>query len=120
MTTASGRPDWTVVRDRLVFAGVLGVSAVVLFAPSPPGPALFPYADTAIHAALFAALGWSGRRAGAAEPVVAVALVAYAGASELVQAGVLPERSGSWLDFGADLVGGALGLLAARAHRRAR
>jgi len=97
---------------------VLATSAVVLFVPSPPSPPPFPYADTAIHLVLFAALALSGRRAGVAELAMAVALAAYAGASEVVQAAVLPGRSGSWADVSADLVGAALGLLVARIHHR--
>lgn len=118
MTTASPRPDRRAGRDRLLFAAVLAASAVVLFVPSPPTPALFPYADTVVHLVLFAALGLSGRRAGVTELTMALALAVYAGTSEVVQTTLLTGRSGSWADVGADLAGAAVGLLAARIHRR--
>lgn len=115
--TAPSQPGGASLRDRLLFAAVLLASAVVLFTPSPPGPPLLPYADTAVHGVLFAALAWSGRRGGVAELPMGAALVAYAGASEIVQANLLADRSGSWLDVAADLFGATVGLLAARRRR---
>jgi hypothetical protein len=68
-----------------------------------------------IHVALFAALAWSGRRAGAPPVPLAAALVAYAGGSEVLQATMVAQRSGSWTDAVADACGVAAGLLAAHA-----
>lgn len=106
--------------DRVTFAAVIGASLVVLFAPTPGGPELFPYADKVIHVLLFAVLAWSGTRAGVASLTLALALVAYAVASETIQATVLPERSGAWQDVVADVVGCALGLLVGSRRPRMR
>lgn len=115
MTTPVGRPTAPLLRDRVVFAAVVLASVVVLFVPSTPGPPLFPYADKVIHLVLFAALTWSGRRAGFSEVQLVAALVGYAALSELVQAVALRNRSGGYWDLVADVLGVALGLLAARA-----
>jgi hypothetical protein len=111
--------------ERLLFGGAVVGSAVVLFAPTVPGPPLFPYADLVIHLLVFGALGLTGARVGIPAPGLLVALAAYAGSSELVQQTLLPERSGSWRDLAADLVGAGVGVLVAtrwssRAGRRAR
>ena len=91
------------------------VSLVVLFAPASATPStLPPGVDKAVHLALFAALAWTGRRAGLPVPALAVGLIAYAVGSEVLQ-GLLPiGRSPDPLDVVADTVGVAVGLVAAR------
>lgn len=118
MTSPTGRVRLPVIIDRVSFALVVALSVVILFVPTAPGVPLFPYADKVIHFSLFAALAWSGRRAGIAERPLAVSLVGYAAASELVQAFLLPRRSGDWTDFVADSAGAVIGLVAARWRRR--
>ena len=103
--------------DQLVFAIALAASMVILFWPTVPGPPLFPFADKVIHFGLFAALGWSGVRAGLAVGGLAAGLAAYAVASEILQGALLPDRAASWSDLMADLIGAAVGLIAARATR---
>jgi VanZ family protein len=104
----------------LPFVLVVLVSVVVLFSPASATPSgLPPGADTLTHLVLFAALAWTGRRAGLPVGGLAVGLVAYAVASEVLQA-VLPfGRSADPLDAVADVVGAALGLIASRRAARA-
>jgi len=82
----------------------------VLFDPNPAGNGLGPPgADKLIHLTLFALLAGTTRwRFGPARPLV-VAVAAYAGLSELVQALWLVHRSGDVRDLVADLLGVALG-----------
>lgn len=78
----------------------------------------FAHADKVVHLALFALLAFTTRwRFG---PVVTglAAVAAYAVASELVQGALLRERSGDVYDVVADLVGVALGWVAARRLQR--
>jgi VanZ like family len=105
--------------SRGVLAVTVLVSLAVLFTPGDDVPFAPVGVDKAIHFALFAALAlaacWAGMRPG----VVAVALVAYATVSEVVQALAPLERSGSFADGLADVLGVALGLLAWSGIRRA-
>ncbi|WP_214369050.1 VanZ family protein [Pseudonocardia sp. H11422] len=99
-------------------------SVVVLFAPASGVPSAPPGVDKLVHLLLFAALAGTGRSAGLPLRPLAVALVAYATASEVLQA-VLPiGRSGDVLDALVDVAGIALGLgvvaLARRGRRRIR
>ncbi len=98
------------------FAGAAAVSAVVLFAPNPDVPgAGVPGLDKVVHAALFAALTFTGLRARLPARWFIPAVLGYALASEAIQGWVLPERSGDPRDLLADAVGVALG---AWLHRR--
>ena len=108
-------------RARAAFAAVLLISLVVLFAPASGVPTAPPGTDKVVHLLLFAALAGSGRWAGVRAVPLGLALVAYAGASELVQ-GLTPlGRSMSLADWAADAAGIALGLLAwGRGTRRTR
>ena len=100
---------------RLALFGVLvAVSLVVLFTPASDTPQLMPGLDKVVHLGLFAALALSGRWAGFPSVPLAIGLVAYAGASEVLQ-GVLPVgRSGDPVDALVDVVGIVLGLVAGR------
>ncbi len=112
MTARTSSLTRSALVDRALFGGVLLASLVVLFAPTAGGPQPFPYADKVVHLLLFAALAWSGRRAGVPVATLGVALVVYAVLSEVIQATLLPQRSGDWTDLAADLVGVVAGLLA--------
>lgn len=94
------------------------LSLVVLFWPSPAtGGAAVPGADKAVHAGLFLLLAATGAlRCGASTRVLALVL-AYAVASELVQALALAERSGDVVDVLADGVGALGGWLLVRRRR---
>ena len=91
----------------------------MLFWPYPSGSGGVPGADKVVHALLFALLAATARlRFGPVLPVLA-AVLAYAAASEVVQAVALSRRSGDLLDLVADVVGVALGwLLVGRLRRR--
>ncbi len=112
MTARASTLTRSALVDRALFGGVVLVSLMVLFAPTAGGPQPFPYADKVVHLLLFAALAWSGRRAGVTVATLAAALVAYAVLGEVIQATVLPQRSGDWTDVAADLIGVAVGLVA--------
>jgi VanZ family protein len=104
----------------LPFAAMVLVSLVVLFAPASATPSTWPPGvDKVVHLALFAALAWTGRRAGLPVTGLAVWLVLYAAGSEVLQA-ILPlGRDAEVLDAVVDVVGMALGLVVARQSVRA-
>jgi hypothetical protein len=94
---------------RGAFAVVVLVSLAVLFAPASDVPGAPPGADKLVHGALFAALAFTGRWAGAPLGALACLLVAYGAGSELVQ-GLTPlARSASVADWLADLTGVVVG-----------
>ena len=75
---------------------------------------MVPGADKAVHAGLFLLLtGTAALRFGALVRVLALALL-YAVGSELVQAGLLAERSGDAWDVLADAAGAVAGWLVVR------
>ncbi|MGH8825705.1 MAG: VanZ family protein [Jiangellaceae bacterium] len=100
---------------RLLFGVAVLAQLVVLYAPdAPAGPVAVPHLDTVVHVAVFAAVVWSGRRAGLPVwPLVVISVVQAVG-SEAVQAALLPGRSGDPGDVVADLAGIALGVLLSR------
>jgi VanZ family protein len=97
--------------SRGVLAVTVLVSLAVLFAPGSDVPSAPPGVDKLVHLALFLALALAGRWAGIRARPLAVLLVAYAALSEVVQALSDLQRSGSVLDWVADLIGAVLGLL---------
>ncbi|MGY1739758.1 MULTISPECIES: VanZ family protein [unclassified Blastococcus] len=105
--------------SRGVLAVTVLVSLAVLFTPGDDVPSAPPGVDKLIHLALFAALAVAGRWAGVRPRPLAALLVAYALASEVVQALTPLERSGSVADWLADVLGAALGLLAWEGATRA-
>jgi VanZ family protein len=95
---------------RVAFAACLLLSLVVLFSPGSEVPTDVPVSDKLVHFLLFVSLGVTGRLAGLAPLPLLVALVAYAGVSEVLQA-VLPiNRDGDVLDALADSLGVVIGL----------
>ncbi|WP_089402567.1 hypothetical protein [Geodermatophilus saharensis] len=105
--------------SRGVFAVTVLVSLAVLFAPGDDVPAAPPGVDKLVHLVLFLALAVTGRWAGIRAVPLAVLLVGYGGVSELLQVLSDLQRSGSVVDWLADVVGTGLGLMAwSRAERR--
>jgi hypothetical protein len=94
---------------RGAFTVAVLVSLAVLFAPPSDVPSAPPGVDKIVHGGLFAVLALTGRWAGSARTVLAVALVCYAAASEVVQG--LIGRDAAVGDWVADVVGLLLGLL---------
>jgi len=101
-----------------VFVALVVVISWLAFSPAPPPGASLGW-DKANHASAFAALMVTGRLAGPrlSWRVLALGLLAYGGAIELIQT-QLPPREGDWLDLLADAVGLGLGTAVAIALRR--
>lgn len=96
-----------------LFATSIGVQLVVLYWPRAVGPTSDLPLDKVVHAAIFAAVAWTGARAGVpARPLVA-ALLAHAVLSEVAQAALLTQRSGDPVDALTDAAGALLGAAAA-------
>ena len=95
---------------RGAFVVAVLVSLAVLFAPAADVPDAPPGVDKVVHLAVFLVLAVTGRWAGMRATVLGGLLVAYAAASEVLQAATPLERSGSPADLLADVVGIALGL----------
>jgi VanZ family protein len=96
-------------RRWLLFAVVLAVQLVALYAPRAPSEGSGWGLDKIVHAGLFAAVVWTGRRAGAPTFWLVLLCAIHAPVSELVQGYLLPHRDGTVGDAVADLVGVALG-----------
>jgi hypothetical protein len=109
-------------RDWLLFALAVAVQLLVLYLPRvDTGGVDGPGLDKVVHATVFAAVAWTGRRAGVPVRLLAGLLVLQAVGSELVQGLLLPDRSGDPLDALADLAGVAVGLaLPTGRHRDVR
>ncbi|MFC9789958.1 VanZ family protein [Rhodococcus sp. NPDC127528] len=91
---------------------VFAVTLVLLFSPGSAVPGGPPNSDKVTHPLMFAALAFSARYARVAPRTAAAVAVAYAGLSEVLQA-VLPiQRSGSVWDWAADVAGVVVGLVA--------
>ncbi|MDP9406593.1 MAG: VanZ family protein [Actinomycetota bacterium] len=86
----------------------------MLFAPTPAGAPVFPYADKVVHLGVFAAVTAAAVwRFGRVRPVLAL-VAAYAPASEVVQGLVLPQRQADPWDAAVDLLGVAAVWLVSR------
>jgi hypothetical protein len=104
-------------RDRVLLAVAVVVQLVVLYAPRAPSTGPVPGVDKVVHATVFGAVAWAAVRCGIARWVIVVVLAAHAVLSELLQAALLPARSGDPLDAVADVAGVVLVLLLTRAGR---
>ena len=92
------------------FLVILLVITWLALSPHPPQQASLGW-DKANHASAFAVLALLGRLSWPRRnwAHIALGLLAYGGAIELIQSQI-PEREGSWLDLFADGVGISLGL----------
>lgn len=107
-------------RSLLPAVVALVVQLVVVYAPSGGGAAPFPNFDKLVHVTVFALPVLFALLARLPlVPVVAV-MALHAPVSEVVQATLLPHRSGDPRDAVADLTGVALGVLVATATRSVR
>jgi hypothetical protein len=105
-------------RALAAFAATVALQLVLLYWPFAPGGGGLPHQDKAVHLLIFAAVAWTGLRAGVPTRWLLALLVLHAGVSELVQARLLPDRSGDPADVLADLLGVLAGTLLARASWR--
>ena len=96
----------------VLLAVSVAVQLVVLYAPEGAGPGLFPQADKVVHLLVFLVPAALAVVAGFRRRAVVAVFAAQAVLSEVVQALLLPHRSGDVLDVVADLTGVALGVLA--------
>lgn len=103
---------------RALFVGAVVANLVLLYWPRPVGGEGLPHLDKAIHLLAFAAVAWTGLRARVPAAWLLPLLVLHAVLSELVQAWLLPDRSGDWADVVADLLGILAGTLVVRASWR--
>lgn len=109
---------------RVAFAALVLVSLYFLLTPSPPAAPAVPDAGQFLarkigHVAIFAALGFSLRRAWRAPPAWALwlGLVAYAAFTELAQ-GFVPTRHAAATDVLIDAAGALLVFLRSREATR--
>jgi VanZ family protein len=117
-SSTTGRVGRPVVIGLLVLS--VAVQLVVLYSPDGGGPALFPQADKVVHLLVFLVPVALAVVAGFRRRAVVAVFAAQAVLSEVVQATVLPNRSGDVLDAVADLAGVALGVLVGTAVLRMR
>lgn len=103
---------------RVAFAGAVVVNLVALYWPRPVSSGGIPHLDKVAHVVVFAAVAWTGLRSRVPVVVLVVVLVLHAVTSEVLQASVLPRRSGDAVDVVADLVGVLVGVALARASWR--
>ncbi len=106
-------------RWRVALAVLVAVHLAVLYAPDTGGAPTFPAADKVVHVATFASVALAGLRAGLGARWWPALVAGHAVVSELVQHWLLPGRSGDPADVVADLLGAALGVLAAALLGRA-
>ena len=104
-----------------VFAAVLVLSLVILFAPGNEVPPAPPGVDKVVHLVLFAALACTAVLAGLGRSsAIGLLLLLYAAGSEVLQAIPVLDRSASVLDWVADAAGVLVGIALTIAVRRRR
>jgi VanZ family protein len=94
---------------RVWFAVALVAQLLALYVPRAPSEGGGHGVDKLVHAAIFAAVVWTGRRAGLPAVWVVLICAVHAPVSEWVQSHFLPHRDGSATDALADLVGVGIG-----------
>jgi VanZ family protein len=92
-----------------LFGIAVVVQLVALYVPRAPSEGGGHGIDKVVHAAIFAAVVWTGRRAGLPLLWVVLLCAVHGPVSEWVQSHFLPHRDGSVDDAVADLVGVAIG-----------
>jgi alkylation response protein AidB-like acyl-CoA dehydrogenase len=108
-------------RDRALFAATVVANLLLLYWPRAVGAGGVPHLDKVVHLVAFAAVAWTGLRAGLPARWLGALLGVHAVTSETVQAWLLPGRSGDPADALADLGGVVLGLIGGSwRHDRAR
>lgn len=114
LDSAAARRVW-----RAVLASLLATISVLALVPGDAAPEL-GLADKWQHLLAFTALGaaalWSVRLAAPLLGRVAVTLLAFGGAIELLQLAI-PGRQGEWTDLLADAIGIGIGMCLAAALR---
>lgn len=101
---------------RWVFVAAVVTNVAALYWPRGVSTAVeIPQLDKVVHLLLFAAVAWTGLRARLQGRVLLPLLVVHAVLSEVLQATLLPQRSGDPADVLADLAGVLAGILLARA-----
>jgi VanZ family protein len=105
---------------RIAFVAAVVLQLYGVYAPREAGPNVgIPQIDKVAHCFLFAAVAFTGLKAGVPARWLLGALAANAVVSELVQHWLLPQRDGDPFDALADLAGVALGAwLGSRTPRR--
>ena len=116
--TQTGDPGW-------LPTSAFGLSALttVISLVLPDAPEVevdVPGVDKLVHLLLFAVLALTATWRFGTRLAVGIALLLYAGGTEVVQAVLLPNRTGDVYDVLADVAGAVLGLSVADAWRRAR
>lgn len=104
------------MRLRIAFAVALLVQVWALYVPRGPSVDTDLPLDKILHVLLFLMVTWLGLRLG--WRWIVPAMVAQAALSELVQMWLLPQRSGDWGDFVADLAGIAVAVVLTRTQRQ--
>jgi hypothetical protein len=94
---------------RAAFAATVVANLVVLYWPRAVSQGGIPFADKAVHVAIFAVVAVAGLLARVPLGWMVGLLVADAVSSELVQHWLLANRSGDPADVAADLAGVAVG-----------
>ena len=123
-TDDAAAPPRTMTALHVIAWGAFGLAIATnlwgLYAPSQPGPPIFPGFDKIAHFGSFALVMLTGLLAGVRPRLLAIVLAVHAVLSEVVQATMLPGRSGDVADLVADLGGVAAGWLLWRGVRRWR
>lgn len=97
-------------RRALPFLVVLAVTLVMLFSPGSTVPSGPPNSDKVTHLLMFLALAVAARYAGFRTWWILLGGALYAAVSEVLQALLPIQRSGSVWDWAADMIGVAVGL----------
>jgi VanZ family protein len=92
-----------------LFGIAVVVQLIALYLPRAPSEGGGHGVDKVVHAAIFAAVVWTGRRAGLPYVWLVLVCAVHGPLSEWVQSRFLPHRDGSVDDAIADLVGVAIG-----------
>jgi hypothetical protein len=100
--------------SRVAFGLAVAVNLAVLYYPRHVAQGGIPGIDKVVHIVVFAAVAWTGVRAGLPVRWLLAVLVVHAVSSELVQHFLLTNRSGDPADSVADVLGAVLGVGAGR------